>query len=80
MSLYVDIRVHDRVIATASISNLSDLSDESDYVVSVTEYGNKRLGIPFLNKQWLMKGHNRNQTVWALIAKVAQSAVLEQNR
>ena len=76
MSLYVDIRINDKVIATAAIANLSNLEDTSDYTVSVVETGNESLDIPYMNQQWLMKGHPRNQSVWALVCKVAQSAAL----
>lgn len=74
MSLYIDVRINDKVVATAAIANLSDLAEVSEYGVSVTENGYAPLGIPYMNQQWIMKDHPRNQSVWALIAKVAQSA------
>lgn len=74
MSLYVDVRINDRVVATAAIANLSNLAETSDYAVSVTETGHEDLGIPYINQQWMIQNHPRNSSVWSLIAKIAQAA------
>jgi hypothetical protein len=74
MSLYIDIRLNNMVVATAAISNTSDLADTSNYSASVTEAGNPNMGIPYLNQAWSLRNHERNQSVWALVETVAKGA------
>jgi hypothetical protein len=64
-------------IAIASIANVSDLADVSDYAVNVTEGHNAVTNTP----AWSLRGnvfqHDRRTSVWALVAKVANLAAEE---
>lgn len=57
-------------IAIAHIGNISNLADTSDYSVRLEEYGSERLDIPYLKTSYSIKGHDRNDSVFALLAKV----------
>ncbi len=63
--------------AVAEVSNISDLAEFSDYRVSVGENQNGVTGA----LDWSARGHvfchDRRQSVWALVAKVAAFAVAE---
>lgn len=76
MSLIVEIKVNDVLIARAVARNQSHLADVSDYVVSARAEASK-----FNEKVKLdnlpIKDHNRNQPVWSLVEKMMQ--VIQKN-
>ncbi len=67
-------------VAVAEAGNISDLADVSDYAVNVCESQNP-LAQPGGALDWSscghIFGHDRRQSVWALVAKVAAFAVAE---
>jgi len=64
-----------RTIATMRIANVSDLADCSDYRIEVTEGRNKLTGDPPRSAACEVVGHDRRQSVWALVAKAAEAAL-----
>jgi hypothetical protein len=63
-----------RTIATMRIANLSDLADCSDYRIEATEGRNPLTGDPPRSASCEVTGHDRRQSVWALVAKAAEAA------
>jgi hypothetical protein len=63
-----------RTIATMRIANVSDLADCSDYRVEATEGRNPLTGDPPRSASCEVTGHDRRQSVWALLAKAAKAA------
>lgn len=61
-----------RRIAMMRISNTSDLTDISDYLVHATEGANKLTGAPARFGECVVRGHARRQPVWALLAKACE--------
>ncbi|WP_244485067.1 hypothetical protein [Bradyrhizobium tropiciagri] len=66
-----------RAIAIANIANISDLSEVSDYAIRVTEAQNPIAGTPPWTRDGHVLRHERNTSVWKLIAKVAAWAAEE---
>jgi hypothetical protein len=64
-------------IATANVVNISELSDTSDYAVSVIEQYNPIAESPAWSCDGHIFRHNRKTSVWALVAKVATWAANE---
>ena len=64
-----------RTIASMRISNASDLADISDYAVDVLEAANPLANTPPRNAGCRVIGHDRRQSIWALIAKSAEAAM-----
>jgi hypothetical protein len=62
-----------RTIASMWIANISDLAEVSDYRVEATETSNPLAGTPPRTAQCFIQGHERAQTVWALLAKAAEA-------
>lgn len=54
------------------IANVSNLADVSDYVVDVMEGANPLTGTPARTASCRVTGHDRRQSVWALVAKASQ--------
>lgn len=71
----ITVSVDDKIIATATASNISDLAKISDYSVETHERGYPPLGIPELNRGGLVRGHKRSSSVWHLVRKIAVLAV-----
>ncbi len=69
--LTVVVFVGDREVAKAVAGNVSDLADVSDYGVLVREREAPHLGIKEQNAEFTIPHHKRNQTVWALVQKIA---------
>ncbi len=67
----ITVSVDDKIIATASASNISDLAKISDYSVETHERGYPPLGIPELKRGGLVRGHQRDTSVWHLVRKIA---------
>ena len=78
MSLFIEVYVGNRsnrkLIAETHAYNISDLADTSDYEFTATEYGNLALDIHPSEVKGEVKAHNRNQSVWALVAKIASKS------
>ena len=51
-------------------ANISNLADTSDYSFAVEQRGEPRLGVPEVYEQFLIEGHERNQSVYELLRKV----------
>jgi hypothetical protein len=64
-----------RTIATMRIANMSDLADCSTYRIEVMESSNKLTGDPSRSAACEVIGHDRRQSVWALVAKAAEAAL-----
>ena len=60
-----------RAIAIASVANISELAEVSDYAVSVTEGENPISSTPPWSRRGHVFQHDRRSSVWALVAKVA---------
>lgn len=65
-----------RPIATMDIGNVSDLAEISNYAVRATEGANHLTGTPPRHFEAEVKGHDRRQSVWRLVA-VAAAAVAD---
>ena len=66
-----------RELARAVLGNLSSLADVSDYEISAREGDNPLAGRGLWWAKGTIEGHDRNQTVWALVAKAAAWAAAE---
>jgi hypothetical protein len=66
-----------KTLAEARIANISDLADISDYAVYVREGENPIAKSPAWDSEFPIEDHDRRQTVWALVAKVATAAADE---
>jgi hypothetical protein len=66
-----------RALAIANIANVSDLADVSDYAVSITEGHNPITNGPPWSRRGYVFQHDRRNSVWALVAKVATWAAEE---
>lgn len=75
--LTVEVKLNGEVIAKAELVNLSGLADVSDYRLSWVEGAAPDLAIEMDHGKTAIEGHNRRQTVWALVAKAA-AAILGQ--
>ena len=60
-----------RTIATMNIGNVTDLADVSDYKIDAIEAANPLAGTRPRSGTCVVSGHDRRQSVWALIAKAA---------
>ena len=65
---------HRRILAEAKIGNLSDLADVSDYGVYVVEGANPLAARRPWEARGVIEKHDRRQTVWGLVEKVAKWA------
>jgi hypothetical protein len=66
-----------RELARAHVGNLSSLAPKSDYAIYANEGDNPVAGSGRWESRGMLGGHDRNQTVWALVAKVAAWAAAE---
>jgi len=66
-----------RTLAIANIANVSDLADVSDYAASITEGHNPFTNTPPWSRRGHVLQHDRKNSVWALVAKVANWAAEE---
>jgi hypothetical protein len=67
-------------LACAEIANISDLNDTSDYAVAFCEHENQLAGTARWKAKGFVRGHNRRQSVWRLVAKAAVIAADEATR
>jgi len=79
MSLYIEVYVGNannrKMVARSHAYNVSDLADVSDYGFVSTEFGAPHLDIPPAEIKGDIKNHNRNQTVWSIVEKIARGSV-----
>jgi len=68
--LTVELKMNGRPIAAATVKNISDLAPISDYEVEAVSLPSKYSGKGFRHA-FTVNRHERLQTAWALIAKVA---------
>jgi len=73
--LTIEIKLNGRIIGGAKVTNISDLADVSDYEVVAAEGASEVTGLPDFREDFIVKGHERRQTVWALVSKVAYHAL-----
>ena len=71
MTLTVTIAVNGRPIAQAMAHNVSDLSDVSTYIVGANETSSGVTGSPARKAMFEIHGHDRRQSAWALVEKIA---------
>ena len=64
-----------RTIGSMRIANVSDLANISNYSVGVLEGANPLAGTPARNACFEVLNHDRQQSVWALIAKAAAASL-----
>ena len=64
-----------RTIASMRIANVTSLADVSDYEVNVLEAANPLSGTGPRNGSCTVENHDRNQSVFALIARAAEAAL-----
>ncbi len=62
-----------KTIASMRIDNISDLADISDYVVQGLEEVDTLTGSHLRSARTFVRGHDRLQQVWPLIAKAADA-------
>jgi hypothetical protein len=72
--LTIEVRVNDHLIGAAWIRNVSELADISNYEFTAISKPSTVTGAPAWETQGAVKRHNRIQSAWALVAKVAAKA------
>lgn len=60
-----------KMLAEARIGNISDLADVSDYAVYAKEGDNHLANAGMWDARGVVENHDRRQTVWRLVEKVA---------
>lgn len=68
--LTIEVKLNGQLIAEASARNISELADTSSYFVVWNETECAELGIEAQGRKFVIEGHCRRQTAWALVAKV----------
>lgn len=74
MPIKIIVELNGKQIAMASAANISDLADVSDYWVHVTQRPNPSMDIGLLDEAGVVRAHERNQSVWALVRRIAEFA------
>jgi hypothetical protein len=69
--LTIEIKVNGNLIALARVQNVTNLTPRSDYVVRAKESREYNLGIPAKEKDFVIHDHDRAQSVWELVERVA---------
>lgn len=64
-----------RTIGTLRIANVSDLADISDYAVDFLQAANPLTDSKPCNGSCEVRGHDRRQSIWALLARAAEAAM-----
>lgn len=72
MALIVEIKVNDRLIAKAVAGNISDLSDNSDYIVRGLLDASPFNGNVTTHHKGKVIAHDRNTPVWELVRKMME--------
>lgn len=73
--LTVSIAINGREVAKATVVNLSNLADISDYALLWSELASEETGMPERANTAKITGHHRRQSVWALVRRIAEIAV-----
>jgi hypothetical protein len=60
-----------RTIGSLRIENVSELSDISDYRITAMEAANPLIGSPARIAETTLQGHDRHQSVWAIVQAAA---------
>jgi len=68
--LTIEVKMNGKPVAQASARNISELAEVSDYLVTWNQGEGADLNIPDNYGKFMIKGHRRRQTAWALVAKV----------
>jgi hypothetical protein len=80
MTLEIEIRINGRFVAYANAGNISGCADISDYVVESRTEPSPLTGAPaFMHEKFVITFHERAQSVWALVAKVAVELARREN-
>jgi hypothetical protein len=74
IEVYVGRRDNRKKVAECHAYNISDLKSISDYEFESVEYGEPRLSIYPSEVKGEVEGHDRNQSVWALVEKIARKS------
>lgn len=69
--LIVRVFVNDTEIALATAGNLSELADVSDYECYSSTRPFPDRTKPITRQNFFVEDHDRNQTVWSLVEKMA---------
>lgn len=75
--LTIEVKLNGTIVAEAVIQNTSSLAEVSDYRIRWQEVAEPELGIAPVGGAFVVTGHRRKQTAWALVAK-AVVAILGQ--
>ena len=68
-----------RVIGMMTAANISNLADISDYAFEISEHTS--MIVPrTLNVTGTVEGHNRKQTLWALVRKILNQVLDKEDR
>lgn len=68
--LTIEVKVNGRLVAHAGAQNVSELANVSNYHVTWSQAACPDLGIEEVFSEFVVKGHRRRQTAWALVARV----------
>ena len=69
-----------RTVATAEVTNVSDVAHLDDYQVHATEGANPLTGTPEWEAAGRILDHDRHSSVWSLVARVADWAAEQAKR
>lgn len=78
--LTVEIKLNGRLVAGAKVENITSLAEVSDYRVEAVEAASDVTGLPNAHLVFEVAGHQRRQSVWALVRQVAAKAAFVQSR
>lgn len=70
--LTIEIRINERLIARARAANVSGLAPSSNYACIAISEASTLTGAPFRRHEFDIAGHERVQTAWALVRKIAE--------
>ena len=79
MSLFIKVWVgseyNKKLVADCYAYNTSDLADVSNYKFTSVDVGAEHLDIPHRVTEGVVEGHNRKQSVWTLVEKIAKETM-----
>lgn len=71
----IEIRLNGRIVAEAVIQNITDLKEVSDYRCRWSELACPELAIDPNAGAFVIRGHRRRQSAWALAAKAVEQVL-----
>jgi hypothetical protein len=75
--LTIEIKSNGRLIGGAQVRNVSQLAAISDYAVTAVEQAAPDIGPETsMHETFQVRDHLRQQSVWALVSRVAQRAAM----